>query len=49
MGNDGLGSIGRNNGMAYGIGEFATKRDGRIEPFSMSAFPIACGAAHIAL
>ena len=38
-----------NEGSApYGIGEFVTKRNGRIEPFVRSAIPIACGAAHTA-
>ncbi|KAL3804167.1 hypothetical protein HJC23_013686 [Cyclotella cryptica] len=32
----------------YGIGEFVSKRNGRIEPFVRSAVPIACGAAHTA-
>jgi len=32
----------------YGIGEFVTKRNGRIEPFVRSAVPIACGAQHTA-
>jgi homoserine O-acetyltransferase len=32
----------------YMIGEFTTKRNGRIEPFVRSAVPIACGAAHTA-
>ncbi len=36
------------NGVPYGIGEFMTKRNGRIEPFVRSAVPIACGAAHTA-
>lgn len=40
--------IGDNKGVAYGIGEFVTKRNGRIEPFVRSAVPIACGAAHTA-
>ena len=35
-------------GVPYGIGEFVTKRNGRIEPFVRSAVPIACGAAHTA-
>ncbi|KAL7551860.1 hypothetical protein ACHAWF_015077 [Thalassiosira exigua] len=33
---------------AYGIGEFLTRRNGRIEPFVRSAIPIACGASHTA-
>ena len=32
----------------YGIGEFVTRRNGRIEPFVRSAVPIACGAEHTA-
>jgi len=36
------------SGVPYGIGEFTTKRNGRIEPFVRSAVPIACGAAHTA-
>jgi homoserine O-acetyltransferase len=32
----------------YGLGEFTTKRNGRIEPFVRSAVPIACGARHTA-
>ncbi|KAL3765242.1 hypothetical protein ACHAW5_010861 [Stephanodiscus triporus] len=32
----------------YGIGEFVTRRNGRIEPYVRSAVPIACGAAHTA-
>ena len=39
---------GDKNGIAYGIGEFVTKRNGRIEPFVRSAVPIACGAEHTA-
>ena len=35
-------------GVPYGIGEFVSKRNGRIEPFVRSAVPIACGAAHTA-
>ncbi|KAL9183185.1 hypothetical protein ACHAXT_004972 [Thalassiosira profunda] len=49
-GTNGMG-IGEKNsgaGVAYGIGEFVTKRNGRIEPFVRSAVPIACGAAHTA-
>eukprot|EP00579_Thalassiosira_antarctica_P006269 CAMPEP_0201901176 /NCGR_PEP_ID=MMETSP0902-20130614/53796_1 /ASSEMBLY_ACC=CAM_ASM_000551 /TAXON_ID=420261 /ORGANISM="Thalassiosira antarctica, Strain CCMP982" /LENGTH=560 /DNA_ID=CAMNT_0048435051 /DNA_START=652 /DNA_END=2334 /DNA_ORIENTATION=+ len=39
----------KNGGSApYSIGEFVTKRNGRIEPFVRSAIPIACGAAHTA-
>ena len=47
---DGVGLGGKNGGMGvpYGIGEFVTKRNGRIEPFVRSAVPIACGAAHTA-
>ena len=45
----GEGSGVENKGVgAYGIGEFVTKRNGRIEPFVRSAMPIACGAAHTA-
>lgn len=40
--------VGDSKGIAYGIGEFVTKRNGRIEPFVRSAVPIACGAAHTA-
>ncbi|KAL3771556.1 hypothetical protein ACHAWU_003731 [Discostella pseudostelligera] len=40
--------VGDSKGVAYGIGEFVTKRNGRIEPFVRSAVPIACGAAHTA-
>ena len=43
---DGIG--GDKNAVAYGIGEFVTQRNGRIEPFVRSAVPIACGAAHTA-
>jgi homoserine O-acetyltransferase len=32
----------------YGLGEFTTRRNGRIEPFVRSAVPIACGARHTA-
>eukprot|EP00584_Thalassiosira_punctigera_P009057 CAMPEP_0172528924 /NCGR_PEP_ID=MMETSP1067-20121228/3138_1 /TAXON_ID=265564 ORGANISM="Thalassiosira punctigera, Strain Tpunct2005C2" /NCGR_SAMPLE_ID=MMETSP1067 /ASSEMBLY_ACC=CAM_ASM_000444 /LENGTH=544 /DNA_ID=CAMNT_0013312903 /DNA_START=637 /DNA_END=2271 /DNA_ORIENTATION=+ len=32
----------------YGIGEFVTKRNGRVEPYVRSAIPIACGAQHTA-
>lgn len=39
---------GKDGALAYGIGEFVTKRNGRIEPFVRSAVPIACGAAHTA-
>eukprot|EP00571_Detonula_confervacea_P009399 CAMPEP_0172327640 /NCGR_PEP_ID=MMETSP1058-20130122/59934_1 /TAXON_ID=83371 /ORGANISM="Detonula confervacea, Strain CCMP 353" /LENGTH=530 /DNA_ID=CAMNT_0013044721 /DNA_START=642 /DNA_END=2234 /DNA_ORIENTATION=+ len=47
--NNNNGNGGKNNGaIAYGIGEFVTKRNGRIEPFVRSAVPIACGAAHTA-
>jgi len=35
-------------GVPYGIGEFVSKRNGRIEPYVRSAVPIACGAAHTA-
>jgi homoserine O-acetyltransferase len=35
-------------GVPYGLGEFVTKRNGRIEPYVRSAVPIACGAAHTA-
>jgi len=35
-------------GVPYGIGEFVTRRNGRIEPFVRSALPIACGAEHTA-
>ena len=35
-------------GIPYGIGEFVSKRNGRIEPYVRSAVPIACGAAHTA-
>jgi len=37
-----------NSTIPYSIGEFVTKRNGRIEPFVRSAVPIACGAAHTA-
>lgn len=43
--------VGEKNGGTvgpYGIGEFVTKRNGRIEPFVRSAVPIACGAQHTA-
>ena len=44
-----VGGVGDSKGVAaYGIGEFVTKRNGRIEPFVRSAVPIACGAAHTA-
>lgn len=39
---------GKNGGIPYGIGEFVSRRNGRIEPFVRSAVPIACGAAHTA-
>ena len=42
------GSGGNEGGVPYGIGEFVTQRNGRIEPFVRSAVPIACGAAHTA-
>jgi len=42
------GSGGNEGGIPYGIGEFVTQRNGRIEPFVRSAVPIACGAAHTA-
>ena len=32
----------------YGLGEFTTRRNGRVEPFVRSAVPIACGARHTA-
>lgn len=35
-------------GTPYSLGEFVSKRNGRIEPFVRSAVPIACGAAHTA-
>jgi len=54
--NHGNGGLGNGTGekrsdsgtTAYGIGEFVTKRNGRIEPFVRSAVPIACGAEHTA-
>eukprot|EP01083_Nonionella_stella_P060582 158160_1 len=45
---DGNDENGGSGGVPYGIGEFVTKRNGRIEPFVRSAVPIACGAAHTA-
>jgi len=42
------GGSGNDGGVPYGIGEFVTQRNGRIEPFVRSAVPIACGAAHTA-
>lgn len=52
LSNGGLGGAGEKGGdggaVAYGIGEFVTKRNGRIEPFVRSAVPIACGAEHTA-
>eukprot|EP01083_Nonionella_stella_P040407 109672_1 len=53
-GRNGMGISTRNDGgektggVPYGIGEFVTKRNGRIEPFVRSAIPIACGAVHTA-
>lgn len=35
-------------GIPYSLGEFVSKRNGRIEPYVRSAVPIACGAAHTA-
>jgi homoserine O-acetyltransferase len=35
-------------GTPFSLGEFVSKRNGRIEPFVRSAVPIACGAAHTA-
>ena len=35
-------------GVPYGVGEFVSKRNGRIEPYVRSAVPIACGVAHTA-
>ena len=46
--NGGGGGSGNEGGIPYGIGEFVTQRNGRIEPFVRSAVPIACGAAHTA-
>ncbi|KAL3816741.1 hypothetical protein ACHAXA_002227 [Cyclostephanos tholiformis] len=42
------GMVDKDRVVPYGVGEFVTKRNGRIEPFVRSAVPIACGAAHTA-
>lgn len=39
---------GSKGGTPFGIGEFVTRRNGRIEPFVRGAIPIACGARHTA-